>query len=101
VLDNLLSNAIKYSYPESNVTISIVQKEEVIVTVKDEGQGIPKDELGDLFKPFSQTSVEATAGEKSTGLGLAIAKNIIKAHDGNIEVESEVGVGSTFFVSLP
>jgi len=102
VLENLISNAIKYSYPESNVTIGIEKKDEkVLVTVKDEGQGIPKDELKDLFKPFSKTSVQTTAGEKSTGLGLAIVQNITEAHGGSIKVESEVGVGSTFFVSLP
>lgn len=102
VLDNILSNAIKYSFPESKITIGIEQKgDQVIITVKDEGQGIPKGELKDLFKPFTQTSVEATAGEKSTGLGLAIAQNITQAHGGNIEVESQVGVGSTFLISLP
>ncbi|MDZ7682040.1 MAG: HAMP domain-containing sensor histidine kinase [Fodinibius sp.] len=103
VLDNLLSNAIKYSYRESKVAVAVEIKDEekVIISVNDEGQGIPEDEMDQLFEPFSTVSVEATAGEKSTGLGLAIAKKITEAHGGTIEVESEVGKGSTFSVVLP
>lgn len=104
VFDNLLSNAIKYSYANSLVTVGVDVNNKsgaVTIIVKDEGQGIPEDELGDLFKPFSHTSVEATAGEKSTGLGLAIASKIVEAHGGEITVESEVGTGSTFYVKVP
>ena len=101
VLDNLLSNAIKYSYPGSNVMLRIEKgNKEVTMTVQDEGQGIPDEELGTLFQPFSKAGGEATDGEKGTGLGLAIAHNIIKAHGGSIDVESEVGIGSTFTVRL-
>lgn len=71
------------------------------IAIADEGQGIANDERGKLFKPFSSTSTRSTAGEKSTGLGLAIVRRIVEAHGGHIWVESEVGRGSIFFVSLP
>lgn len=104
VLDNLLSNAIKFSNPDTEIEIGINQSDEaedVAIFVKDHGQGIPKDEIGKLFEPFSKISVKATAGEKSTGLGLAIVKKIVEAHEGKIEVESEVDAGSTFIVKIP
>lgn len=104
VLDNLLSNAVKFSNPGTEVEVGINhidETEEVTIFVRDHGQGIPEDEIDSLFEPFSQISVEATAGEKSTGLGLAIVQKIVEAHGGKIEVDSEVGVGSTFVVKIP
>jgi two-component system sensor histidine kinase/response regulator len=102
VLNNLISNAIKFSYPDKKIEVSITRKENnVIISVNDEGQGIPKHELDKIFTPFEKTSVKSTAGERSTGLGLAIAKKIVISHDGDIWVESEVGKGSTFFIKLP
>lgn len=104
VLDNLLSNAIKYSHSDTEVTVGIDKANEgggITIYVKDQGQGIPEGEMDKLFQPFSKISVEATAGEKSTGLGLAIVNKIVEAHGGSIEVKSEVGVGSTFFIILP
>lgn len=103
VLDNVVSNAIKYSESETEVEVGIKEGDEnaLIIYVEDQGQGIPEDDLEDLFVPFAKISSEPTAGEKSTGLGLAIAKKIVEAHGGDIQVESEVGGGSTFFVSIP
>lgn len=102
VLNNLISNAVKYSFPDTTVQIKIYQNEsEIIVSVTDQGQGIPDSELGKLFKPFEKTSVQSTAGEKSTGLGLSIVKNLVLGHKGRIWVESKVGEGSTFYFSLP
>lgn len=102
VLNNLLSNAVKFSPPNTTVQIRIKKAPDgVIVTVKDEGPGIPPYEIDKLFKPFSVTSVRSTAGEKSTGLGLTISRRIIEGHGGKIWVESEVGQGSTFSFSLP
>ena len=102
VLDNLISNAIKYSQPQTEVEVGIKKESDSAITiyVKDQGQGIPEDELEDLFVPFAKISSEPTAGEKSTGLGLAIAQKIIEAHGGDIEVESEAGTGSTFYVTI-
>jgi signal transduction histidine kinase/CheY-like chemotaxis protein len=102
VLNNLISNAIKYSHPQTQVQIhaTLVQND-VFVSVTDEGQGIPESEMDKLFQPFSKTSVQSTAGESSTGLGLLICRQIVEAHNGKIWVESQVGVGSTFYVLLP
>lgn len=104
VLDNLISNAVKYSDPKTEIEVGINstdKADEVAIYIKDQGLGIPEDEIDKLFKPFSKTSVKPTAGENSTGLGLAIVKKIVEAHGGEIDVDSEVGVGSTFVVKLP
>jgi signal transduction histidine kinase len=102
VLNNLISNGIKFSNPGSTVEVSASGREsEVVVSVKDEGQGIPADEIDRLFIPFENLSVKSTGGEQSTGLGLAIVKRIIEGHGGKIWVRSEPGVGSNFSFSLP
>ena len=102
VLTNLLSNAIKYSQPGTTTTLEIAESEgELLVAVRDQGQGIAAHELDRVFKPFEKTSTQTTAGEKSTGLGMAIVKKIVEGHQGKIWVESELGVGSTFYFTLP
>ena len=102
VINNLLSNAIKFSYPNSVVNVkTTIENRELVVTVKDHGQGIPAEEKSKLFKPFVTTSVRGTSGERSTGLGLSITHDIIKQHSGRIYFESEVGVGTTFYFTLP
>jgi len=102
VMNNLISNAIKYTHSGGTVQVSVQSKDEQItIAVSDNGQGIPEDEIQNLFAPFQRTSVQSTAGEKSTGLGLAIVKKIVNAHRGKIWVESEVGKGSIFYISLP
>lgn len=102
VLSNLISNGIKYSHPDTTVTVSVERHEnDVLISVRDQGQGIPAEELHKVFQEFQKTSVKSTAGEKSTGLGLAIVQKIVDGHGGRIGVESEVGKGSTFYFSLP
>ena len=102
VLNNLISNAIKYSNPETKTVVRIIKNEKYVLTeIIDQGLGIPTDELSKVFKAFQKTSVKATAGEKSTGLGLSIVKRIILAHNGDIDVKSEVGKGSNFYFTLP
>jgi signal transduction histidine kinase len=102
VLNNFVSNAIKFSQPDTDVLIRVgVRGDDVVVAVQDHGQGIPEAELDKLFKPFSRTSVRSTAGEKSTGLGLAIARKIVEGHGGRIWAESAAGKGSAFCFSLP
>lgn len=102
VLNNLIGNAGKFSAPGTDIEVraQLIDRE-VVVSVKDEGQGIPANELDRLFRPFENLSVKSTGGEQSTGLGLAIVKRVVEGHGGRIWVESEVGVGSTFSFSLP
>jgi PAS domain S-box-containing protein len=102
VLNNLVSNALKFSDPGTTVRVTAARLNgSVVVSVKDQGRGIPAAELDKLFQPFGKTSVKSTAGERSTGLGLAIARKIVEGHKGRIWAESEVGKGSTFSFSLP
>ncbi|MGK7397710.1 MAG: sensor histidine kinase [Candidatus Cyclobacteriaceae bacterium M3_2C_046] len=102
VLDNLVNNAIKFSPDGSQVRIGIMQTGDIYTLfVKDQGPGIPENELEKLFFPFSRTSVRPTSGEKSTGLGLSIVKKIVSSHGGKIWVESKLNLGSTFYFSLP
>ncbi|MEM9455747.1 MAG: HAMP domain-containing sensor histidine kinase [Myxococcota bacterium] len=102
VLANLISNAIKYGPPDSTVIVGSEQRgDRVRLSVSDQGPGIPPEECSRLFQPFGTTSVKATGGEKSTGLGLLIARKVVEAHAGTIGVETELGMGSTFWVELP
>lgn len=102
VLNNLISNAIKYTLPGTIVLLKVRSEgKSIVIEVIDQGMGIPEYELKNLFKPFQTTSVKATGGEKSTGLGLTIVAKMVEAHNGNIRVSSEVGKGSTFTVQLP
>jgi two-component system, sensor histidine kinase and response regulator len=102
VLSNLTSNAIKFSHAGTVIRVSVrATPNTAEFSVEDQGPGIPEEELRLLFRPFSTTSVQATDGERSTGLGLAIAQRIIEGHGGEIRVESQVGKGSTFRVCLP
>ncbi len=102
VLNNLVSNALKFSAPGTAVMVKASRVNgSVVVSVRDQGQGIAAKELDRLFKPFGRTSARVTAGESSTGLGLAICRKIVEGHGGRIWAESELGKGSTFFFSLP
>lgn len=102
VLNNLLSNSIKYSDTGTDVLLKLSISNNFFKTeVIDQGLGIPKDDIPKIFNPFQTTNVKSTAGEKSTGLGLAITKNIIAEHGGEIYVESEQGKGSNFYFLLP
>lgn len=102
VFDNLISNAVKFSHPDTTITISAKSTpSSVVISVRDQGQGIPYSEIPHLFEKFAKISVKATGGEKSTGLGLNIVKQIVAAHGGTVDVESEVGKGSVFRVNLP
>ncbi len=102
VFDNLLSNAIKYSRPGATVMVHLHRgRGRARVSVRDQGQGIAPEELGQLFRPFGVTSTRATAGEKSTGLGLVIVKRIAEAHGGFVRVRSRLGRGTTFHLDVP
>ncbi len=102
VLGNLITNAIKFSPHNSSIWIEIEESSEyVTIAVRDEGPGITGIDPDKLFEPFQIGKAIATDGESSTGLGLAIAKNIIVAHDGNLWVRSGANGGSIFSFSLP
>ncbi|MBO3457874.1 hybrid sensor histidine kinase/response regulator [Aetokthonos hydrillicola Thurmond2011] len=100
ILTNLLSNAIKYSPPNSTVRFDLIGQEKTIIfRIQDEGYGIPEEDQHRIFQPFHRaTNVGRIPG---TGLGLAIVKKCVETHGGNITVHSEVGVGTTFTVTLP
>jgi two-component system, OmpR family, sensor kinase len=99
-LGNLLGNAIKFSGDSAKVAVRAHDRDgEVLIEVSDNGVGIPADELPRLKERFYRAS---TAGEaQGTGLGLAITQEIVERHGGRLEVESQVGVGSTFRIRLP
>ncbi len=102
VINNLVSNAVKFSPEGSQIIMDcVVDQDHLRVRVKDQGPGIPADELKGIFDMYQRTSVTSTAGEKSTGLGLAIASKIVQEHEGDLDVQSEIGVGTIFTVSIP
>lgn len=102
VFANLISNAIKYNRPQGSVKICLREENGFVVAeVKDTGIGIAKEHLPFIFDQFYRVSRREDQKWKGTGLGLAIARKIVEAHKGSIQVESEVGVGSTFSVYLP
>jgi signal transduction histidine kinase len=102
VLGNLVGNAIKYSKGGTDVHVFVEHDpHEVRFVVVDQGIGIAPELLPRLFKPFTKGQGTGTGGEKSTGLGLAIVHRIVEAHGGRIAVASELGVGSTFTVTIP
>jgi signal transduction histidine kinase len=101
VIDNLLSNAIKFSPRQSSVNIHASQEGDSIeVRVNNPGPCIPQNELGQIFDSFKTLSTKATNQEKSTGLGMAIAKKIIETHDGQIWIESQPEQGTTVSFNL-
>ncbi|MDH4564008.1 sensor histidine kinase [Pseudomonas sp. BN411] len=102
VIDNLASNAIKFSPLGSVVTVRAADNSDgVEFSVEDEGPGIGEVDRELLFKSFQKLSAKPTAGEKSTGLGLSIVKNIVEAHGGRIDVEKAPSGGARFVVLLP
>jgi signal transduction histidine kinase len=102
VVDNLISNAVKYSPRGSIITVIIHANESVAgFAVRDSGPGVPEHERHKLFKDFGRLSAQPTGGEKSTGLGLAICRKIVEAHNGTIGVGNVPGHGAEFFVNLP
>lgn len=102
VLVNLIDNAIKFSDHKTEIDIKIkVQQEWVVVSVKDHGSGIPKENLDTIFDKFSTIPTGSDGKTAGTGLGLAICKAIIEAHNGKIWAESVQGESTTFYFTLP
>ncbi len=102
VMVNLLSNAISYSPQEKTVKIQIKDdRENIFITVQDEGIGIEQVELTRLFERFYRVDRARSRDSGGTGLGLAIVKHLIEAHHGSVEIESELLVGTTVYITLP
>ena len=101
-VSNLLSNALKYTQCDRSVTIAVSANESgVVLTCSDEGLGISTDDQQQLFTEFFRSTNPEALVRPGTGLGLTIVKRIVERHDGQIEVESKLGVGSTFRMRLP
>lgn len=101
VLHNLLNNAIKFSPDNSTIIIETTEKNgRIFVSVKDHGIGIPKDSISKIWERFYKTDISRGRDQKGTGLGLSIVKEIIHAHDQNINVISTEGVGTEFIFTL-
>ncbi len=102
VLVNLIDNAIKFSEPHSTIQIRLEkEKDDIIIYVKDQGCGIDKENLDTIFKKFYTATNDSSNKNQGAGMGLAISKAIISAHNGSIIVESEQGRGSKFLIRLP
>jgi two-component system phosphate regulon sensor histidine kinase PhoR len=102
ILHNLVGNALKYSPQGGTVTIgACLQDDGVLLTVKDQGIGIPAEQLPRMFGQFFRVESNNHTGIKGTGLGLWLTKHMVDGHHGRIWVESEFGHGSTFCVWLP
>ncbi len=102
VLLNLVGNAVEHSLPGQRVWLSSRwDAQNLVFAVRDEGPGIAPADQARLFTPFARAGTKKTAGERSVGLGLSIARLIVEAHGGRIWVESTPGQGATFFVTLP
>jgi signal transduction histidine kinase len=102
VLINLLSNAMKFSLKEKEVTVKLFRVNgNIDLQVADKGIGISKKEIPKIFERFYQSENHGISEAKGSGLGLTLIKHIVEAHGGTIEVESEVGKGSTFTIRIP
>jgi len=102
VVTNLVSNAIKFSPRDSSITLGAESiNGKVLISIQDQGRGIPQDKLANIFDRFQQVTAQDHSKSGGSGLGLAICKAIVELHGGEISVESEEGKGSTFKFSIP
>ena len=103
VLENVLSNAIKYSPRGGQVTVTVeAAGDEAIVRVTDQGPGVPPDDRDRIFEPFARVQGnQPTGGEESIGLGLHLARELARAHHGDLSMEPAPERGSTFVLRLP
>ncbi len=99
---NILENAIRYTPNDGNISVSAVKKDEnALVAISDTGVGIPPEHLPHIFERFYRVDKARSRAEGGVGLGLAIAKYIAESHGGKIELESQVGKGTTFNITIP
>lgn len=101
-MKNIVNNALKYSPHGETVEVRVLDTgDEVRFSVSDSGPGLDEEDLDQLFKPFQRLSQQPTDGEVSLGLGLYLVNEIISRHDGEVDVETAKGEGSTFTLILP
>ena len=101
ILENLISNAIKFSEANSRIWIDLKSLDDsIMITVKDEGVGIPTEEIPRIFSRYGNISSRATAGEQSNGIGLSIVKRIIDELNGKIRCQSAPGLGTSFIIEF-
>nr|WP_304576984.1 ATP-binding protein [Romboutsia ilealis] len=99
---NLLSNAIKFTHKGGSIYVYIKrEKDKVFISVEDNGMGIPKDKINEIFNRFYQVSDTLKKHEEGSGIGLCIVEEIVDLHGGKINVYSEVNKGSKFEIILP
>jgi signal transduction histidine kinase len=103
IILNFLTNAMKFTNPGGSVTVRCEERGEVVaISVSDTGRGIPADKIDHIFEPFVQIDRHLTpSAHQGVGLGLAISRDLARAMKGDIQVESEEGVGTTFTLTLP
>jgi len=102
VLRNLISNAIKFTSGNGTITLStVIENNELIISVKDSGKGMTPEEVDKLFFINTHFSNSGTSGEKGTGIGLLLCKELVELNGGKLRVRSRIGKGSTFFFNLP
>jgi signal transduction histidine kinase len=109
VINNLLTNSIRHTPANGIISIGIEKKERskyfnknhILISVSDTGEGIPPEHLPHIFDRFYRVKSARSRNDGGTGLGLAIASQMVEAHNGKLWVESIVGKGSTFFIALP
>jgi signal transduction histidine kinase len=99
---NLLDNAVKYSGASRSVTLTLESTANaVLISVRDEGLGIPRHEHHEIFRKFVRGAASHAHGIKGTGIGLAMVRHIVESHGGTVRVDSTPGLGSTFTIELP
>lgn len=99
---NLVANAIKYTPPGGTISLNVREETDaLVVEVRDTGVGIPPDMTERIFERFVRSEQHDIQSRPGSGLGLALVKEIVELHEGHVEVESELGAGSTFRVRLP
>ena len=102
VIHNLLSNAFKFTKEGGEIIVNLkAEAKQAVILVKDSGIGIPTDQLDKVFDRFYQVDSSQTREYEGSGIGMALAKELIELHHGSITVESEEGRGTTFTISIP
>lgn len=102
IILNLLSNAVKFTPPKGNIWVNVTDsKDSVIISVKDNGIGIPFDKQKLIFERFQQVDGSLNKQYEGSGIGLSLVKSLVEKHNGKISVKSEVGKGSEFIIEIP